>query len=112
MRMPRDDDRVYRLHAAVCRALGHPARMKVLDLLRDGEECVCRLAPQVGVTESNLSQLLAVLRRAGLVDTRRDGHIVYYRVRDERVFDVIDRMRDILADHVAQIDDLAAALQR
>ena len=111
MRRPRDDDRVYRLHAAVCRALGHPARMKVLDLLRDGEECVCRLAPQVGVTESNLSQLLAVLRRAGLVDTRRSGHIVYYRVRDERIFDVIDRTREILADQLAHIEDLAAALQ-
>jgi ArsR family transcriptional regulator len=86
--------------------------MKVLDLLRDGEECVCRLAPRVGVTESNLSQLLAVLRRAGLVNTRREGHIVYYRVRDERIFDVIDRTREILADQVAQIDDLAAALQR
>jgi ArsR family transcriptional regulator len=102
---------MYHLHAAVCRALGHPARMKVLDLLREGEECVCRLAPQVGVTESNMSQLLAVLRRAGLVDTRRDGHVIYYRVRDQRVFAVIDRMRELLADQLAHIEDLAVALQ-
>lgn len=105
------DDRIYQLHAAVCKALGHPARMKVLDLLREGEECVCRLAPQVGVTESNMSQLLAALRRAGLVDTRRDGHVIYYQVRDERIFDVLDRMREILADQLAHIEDLAAALQ-
>lgn len=105
------DDRIYELHAAVCKALGHPARMRVLDLLREGEECVCRLAPQVGVTESNLSQLLAVLRRAGLVDSRREGHSIYYRVRDTRIFDVIDRMRDLLADQVAHMEDLGLALR-
>jgi len=112
MSSTKNDDRIYHLHAAVCKALAHPVRMKVLDLLRNGEECVCRLAPQVGVTESKLSQLLAALRRAGLVDTRRDGHVIYYRVRDERVFEVIDRMREILADQIAHIEDLSAALQR
>lgn len=111
MRRQRPDDRIYRLHAGVCKALGHPKRMKVLDLLRDGEECVCRLAPRVGVTESNLSQLLASLRRAGLVETRRDGHSVYYRVRDERVFEVIDRMREIVADQLAEARELAVAMQ-
>jgi ArsR family transcriptional regulator len=105
------DDRVYQLHAAVCRAIGHPVRMKVLDLLREGEECVCRLAPQVGVTESNLSQLLAVLRRTGIVETRRDGHSIYYRVRDPRIFEIIDRMRAILADQLARAENLAAVLQ-
>ena len=109
--MPLADDRVYELHAAVWRAIGHPVRMKVLDLLREGEECVCRLAPQVGVTESNLSQLLAVLRRTGIVDTRREGHAIYYRVRDPRVFKVIDRMRAILADQLARAENLAIALQ-
>lgn len=105
------DDRVYQLHAAVCRAIGHPVRMKVLDLLREGEECVCRLAPQVGVTESNLSQLLAVLRRTGIVETRREGHSIYYRVRDPRIFEIIDRMRAILADQLARAENLAAVLQ-
>lgn len=104
--MPRANDKLYEMHAAVCKALGHPARMKVLDLLRDGEECVCRLAPSVGVTESNLSQALAVLRRAGLVETRREGHSVYYRVRDDRIFAVIDGMREMLADLLAEAKSL------
>jgi len=109
--MRRPNDRIYSLHAAVCRALGHPTRMKLLDLLRDGEECVCRLAPKVGVTESHLSQILAILRRAGVVETRREGHSIFYRVRDERIFEVIDRMREILADQLAHVEDLAAALR-
>jgi len=109
--MRRPDDRIYRVHAAVCKALGHPARMKLLDLLRDGEECVCRLAPKVGITESHLSQILAILRRAGLVETRREGHSIFYRVQDERIFEVIDRMREILADQLAHVEDLAMALR-
>ena len=59
------------------------------------------------MTESNLSQVLAVLRRAGLVETRREGHAVYYRVRDERIFAVIDGMREILADLLAEARSLA-----
>jgi DNA-binding transcriptional ArsR family regulator len=109
--MAKADDRVYRLQAAVCRAMGHPVRMKVLDLLREGEECVCRLAPRAGVTESNLSQLLAALRRVGIVDTRREGHSIYYRVRDARIFQVIDRMRTMLADQLARADALALSLR-
>ncbi|KPJ64201.1 hypothetical protein AMK68_02100 [candidate division KD3-62 bacterium DG_56] len=105
------DDRVYGLQAALCKALGHPVRMKVLDLLRDGEECVCRLAPRAGVTESNLSQLLAALRRAGIVDTRREGHSIYYRVRDRRIFEVIDHMRAILADQLSRADNLTMLFQ-
>jgi len=104
------DDQIYQLHAAVCKAIAHPARLKVLDLLRDGEECVCRLAPQVGVTDSHLSQLLAVLRRAGLVETRREGHAIYYGIRDQRIFDIIDSMREVLADQLARAEDLAIAL--
>lgn len=109
MRLP--DDRVYTLHAAVCKALGHPVRMKILDLLREGEECVCRLAPQAGVTESNLSQLLAALRSVGIVDTRREGHSIYYRVRDARMFEVIDHMRAILADQLARADNFMMLFQ-
>ena len=101
------DDSLYELHASVCKAIAHPARLKVLDLLRGGEECVCRLAPQVGVTETNLSQLLAVLRRAGVVESRRDGHQIFYRVRDKRIFKVIDHMRAMLADQLSRADALA-----
>jgi len=107
----RPGDMIYELHAALCKALGHPTRMRLLDLLREGEECVCRLAPRVGVTESHLSQILAVLRRAGLVETRREGHSIFYRARDQRIFQVIDRMRQILADQVAHVEDLVMAVK-
>jgi ArsR family transcriptional regulator len=105
------DDRIYALHVEVCKAIAHPHRMKVLDLLRKGERCVCELAPELGITESNLSQHLAILRKAGLVDTRREGHAIFYRVRAPRIFTVIDEMRAILADQLAHVRELAAALE-
>ncbi len=98
--MTSTDDSIYVLQAELCKALAHPVRLKVLHLLREGEQCVCRLAPAVGVTESNLSQLLAVLRKAGIVATRREGHSIYYRVRDRRIFRIVDSMRAILADQL------------
>ncbi|NIM06291.1 MAG: metalloregulator ArsR/SmtB family transcription factor [Armatimonadetes bacterium] len=109
--MRRADERICHLQAAMCKALGHPARIKLLELLRGGEECVCRLAPQVGVTESNLSQILAVLRRAGLVETRREGHAIFYRIRDPRIFKALDLMRSVLADQLDHVSDLSAALR-
>jgi len=105
------DDRVYPLHVEVCKALAHPHRMKVLDLLRGGEKCVCELAPEVGISESNLSQHLAILRKAGLVEPRREGHSIYYGVRDGRIFEVMDKMRAILADQLARAETLLSALQ-
>ena len=105
------EDRIYNLHATVCKAIAHAGRLKVLDCLREGEECVCRLAPQVGVTEANLSQLLAVLRRVGVVESRRDGHQIFYRVRDDRIFEVIDRMRRILGDQLSRADEVALQVQ-
>jgi len=105
------DERLYALHVEVCKAIAHPHRMKVLDLLRSGERCVCELAPEAGITESNMSQHLAILRRAGLVDTRREGHAIFYRVRDPRIFKVIDQMRAILADQLARAETALGALQ-
>jgi ArsR family transcriptional regulator len=110
-KMALTDDKLYALHAEFCKALAHPVRMKVLDLLRQGEECVCRLAPAVGVSESNLSQLLAALRRAGIVEARRKGHWIYYRVRDPRIFQVIDEMRAMIADQLRRAGSASLVLR-
>ena len=103
-------DRMYALHAEVCKALAHPHRMRILDLLRKGERCVCEMAPEIGIAEANLSQHLAILRKAGLVDNRREGHAIFYRVRDPRLFEVIDQMRAILADQLARAETALGAL--
>ncbi|MDY0125509.1 MAG: metalloregulator ArsR/SmtB family transcription factor [Anaerolineaceae bacterium] len=70
--------------------LGHPARLAILELLRDGEHCVCHLEAYLGLRQAAISQQLALLREAGLVLDRRDGWNVYYRLADTTIFALID----------------------
>ena len=73
--------------AAVGRALGDAKRLCVLETLAGGERSVSELSREVGCQVPNMSQHLAVLRSAGLVEARRNGNTVYYRLADERVLE-------------------------
>ena len=75
---------LYQLKAEFFKTLGHPARIRVLELLGEREHAVSELLPEVGVEPANLSQQLAVLRRAGLVVTRKEGSAVYYSLTSPR----------------------------
>jgi DNA-binding transcriptional ArsR family regulator len=72
------------------KAFSHPARLAILEELRDGEHCVCHLEALLGARQSYISQQLAVLRESGLISDRRDGWNVYYQVKDSRVFALLD----------------------
>lgn len=80
-------------------ALAHPLRLKVLEKLRDGPCCVCRIIPHVGGEQSNVSHHLAVLRKANIVRSEKRGIEVWYTVTDPRIFEIIDLVNDcILSD--------------
>jgi ArsR family transcriptional regulator len=81
---------------ALFRALMHPTRLAILDLLRHGEQCVCHLEAHLGKRQAYISQQLMVLREAGLVVDERDGLNVYYRVTNPQVFALIDTARAML----------------
>lgn len=72
------------------KALSHPARIAILELLRNGEQCVCHLEASLGLRQAYISQQLSVLRKAGLLAKRRDGWNIYYRVLNKEVFAVLD----------------------
>lgn len=91
---------LYRLKADLLKAAGHPIRLAVIDFLRDGEECVCRIAEHVGAERSNVSRHLAVMTKAGLVAGRKDGTMVYYRVRIPCVIDCLDCIEQCLRERV------------
>src|SRR4030095_10040703 len=75
---PRMSRPLYQLKAEFFKTLGHPARIRVLELLSQRDHSVAEMVPEVGIEPTNLSQQLAVLRRAGLVTTRKDGSTVIY----------------------------------
>ncbi|MBI5564171.1 MAG: helix-turn-helix transcriptional regulator [Chloroflexi bacterium] len=76
--------------AKLFKTLMHPARLEILDILRDGEHCVCHLEAALGYRQAYISQQLMVLREAGLVQDRRDGWNMYYRVVQPSIYAVID----------------------
>jgi len=78
--------------ADLLKALGHPARLQIADLLRHGEACVCHLEAYLGYRQPYISQQIMVLRKAGLVAERRDGTYVFYRLSDPRVAGLLDAL--------------------
>ena len=88
--------------AGLFRVLGHPARVRIVELLRGGERSVGALQVELGLESGATSQHLAALRRVGLVESRRDGTSVFYRVPDERVFELLEAGRAIIARQLAE----------
>ena len=80
----------YRLHAEICKVLTDPKRLMLIDALRPGERSVGELADMVGLSLANASQHLAVLRHAGLVNTRRAGTSIHYRLSESDLVDACD----------------------
>ena len=93
------------------KALSHPARIKILELLRGGELSVTELQERLGIDSSSVSQNLAILRHKSIVDSRKAGTTVYYWVRDSAVFDLLDAARRIfnnqLLDTRSTLEQLA-----
>ncbi len=110
--MPHNAPPVYELKAGLFRVLGHPARVRILELLRDGERSVGALQAELGLDSSGTSQHLAALRRIGLVVARREGTSVFYSVEDARVFDLLVAGREIISRRLASEHSLLEQLER
>lgn len=76
--------------ARLFRILSHPTRLKILDMLREGEECVCHMQSVLGKRQAYVSQQLIVLRDAGMVTDRKEGLNVFYTLADQAVADMLD----------------------
>jgi len=104
---------LYQAKAEFFKTLGHPARIRILELLAEREYAVAELLPQVGIEAAHLSQQLAVLRRMNLVVSRRDGHSVHYSLVSPQVAELLTVARRILTEVLTSqaelLDDLRAA---
>jgi DNA-binding transcriptional ArsR family regulator len=102
---------IYALKADFFRVLGHPARVRLLQLLRGNEQSVGALRDALELDSSGTSQHLAALRAQGLVVSRKEGTSVYYRVKDPRTLELLELAKEIIAgaleDNRALLDDLA-----
>src|SRR5258708_778974 len=99
-------DRLYGQFARIGKALGNPHRLELLELLAQGERSVEDLAREGGLSMANASQHLQTLREAGLVETRKQGLFVHYRLADASVFELCRSLRTVAEKRFAELDRL------
>jgi DNA-binding transcriptional ArsR family regulator len=92
----------YEQEANLFKLFTHPARLAILEVLRQGEACVCHIEAMLGFRQAYISQQLAVLREGGLIQDRRDGWNIFYSVRDERVFEVLAAVERLLPENTVE----------
>lgn len=102
---------LHQMKAEFFKTLGHPVRIRVLELLSDHEHSVGELLDEVDIEPSNLSQQLAVLRRAGLVGTRKEGSTVYYALVSPQIADLMAVARSILTSVLSEQAELLTSLR-
>lgn len=102
---------LYQAKAEFFRMLGHPVRIRVLELLGEGPKPVRELLADIGIEASSLSQQLAVLRRAGIVNSTRDGSTVTYELAGPDVADLMRAARRILTEMITGRSELLDALR-
>src|SRR5688572_23537378 len=97
-------NRLYGQFARIGKALSSPSRLELLELLAQGERTVDSLAVEMGLSLANASQHLQALRRASLVETRKEGVYVYYRLADPAVYDLSRAVRSVAEQRFAELD--------
>ena len=93
-------DSMRRFKAGIFQALAHPTRVAIVEYLRYGELSVRRLCEKVGIEQANASQHLAVLRNKHIVETRKEGNLIFYRLRDPLLGEVLEKMREYFDAHI------------
>ena len=93
------DSSLQTLQAELFKAIAHPTRLEILQLLRNGERCVCEIFPALDIEQPNVSRHLSVLKKEGIVSSRKDGLKVIYRVNDESIYALLDLATEILKGH-------------
>ncbi len=106
------EEEIYRLHAEVCKTLSNAKRLQILNLLRHGEMSVGELASKLQLREANVSQHLSLMRKYGILESRREGLNMYYRLAQPKVIEAFDIMREVLLDQLAKRAEIINQIQQ
>lgn len=82
--------------AEILKAMAQPTRLAILEFLRKGEECVCRIFPAIDANQPNISKHLSLMKKAGILDSRQEGTMTFYWVKDTRVFEILDLVEEMM----------------
>lgn len=109
--MKQMDWTLYKLKSQIVEAIAHPARLAIVDLLADGEMCVCDITARLGLGRPNVSRHLAVMLRGGVLDSRKDGLKVIYSLRTPCITKFLSCVTEALRDHARQTHNVLKSLQ-
>jgi ArsR family transcriptional regulator len=100
------EERILELKAEVLKALAQPTRLKILELLRNGEKCICEIVPAINGEQSNISRHISLMQKSHLVTTRKDGVKVMVKVRDPKIFEILDSVSLLLKKQIQETGKL------
>ena len=107
------EKKLYEMQAELCKTLSNPKRLEILDILKERQEIsVNQLAEMLEIPKANTSQHLAVLRQAGVVNTRKDGINVYYSLKSEKISEACSLTRQILLERLQDHVNLSDLIQK
>jgi len=96
------DENFLLLESDFLKAISQPTRLRILYFLRKGEKCACEIIPEIGEDQSTISRHLNYLKDSGILNSRREGVSVYYRIKDERVFVLLSLVDEIIRTQVKE----------
>jgi len=100
------NERILELKAEVLKTLAQPTRLKILELLRNGEKCICEIVPALNGEQSNISRHISLMQKSHLVTTRKDGVKVMVKVSDPKVFEILDSISLLLKKQIVETGKL------
>jgi len=98
------------LKSDILKAMAQPTRLRILELLRDGEKCICEIIPAINGEQSNISRHISLMQKNHLVSTRKDGVKVMVKIRDPRIFEILDKVSLVLKTQIQEQNQLAKSL--
>lgn len=108
----RMEERIFEMHAEVCKSMANPTRLRIMSLLRGGEKSVKELKKQLELPKANLSQHLGILRQRGIISSRRAGLNIYYKVTNPKMIKACDILREVLFELMQESEKLARGMTR
>jgi ArsR family transcriptional regulator, virulence genes transcriptional regulator len=101
---------IFKMQAEICKTLSDPKRLMIVHELREGELSVGQLGTRLELPQANVSQHLAILRKRGIVDTRREGTTVFYRLASCKIGEACDMVRSVLSEQLSSNQALSQIL--
>ena len=88
----------YCMHSDMCKTLANPKRQRIIGTLRDNEMTVSELVEETGMSQSNLSQHLGILRNRGVVSVRREGRLAFYKLANHKILEAFDLITEVMQE--------------